>query len=370
MSPSSPTPNAPPPRRPSWPRRRAHRRAAHHGGRGRARRGRPGCRLVRSLTPRGAGPARTPAAFGELVDRGRFHAPARLPAPRGRRRSPQAHRGPPGGGPPRHPAPARRPQARAAPRRRVRRPRRRPPRPAGHPTIGGDRPRIVVHLDHDRLRQRAEGAGVLETGGPLAAGDLRGLCRDSDILPAVLGTDSDVLDLGHTARLATPAVRAALDLRDGGCIFPHCDLPPSRCQAHHILHPPAGIASVRVRLATGRHSGCCSATHGRPPPTSRLHPTWTTHRHAIAPATRPERRAIGPRIAGARSPPASSPWNHVPARQRGMRRCRCERSRTPPQACGTMGVREEAAAGHRPAGHRPRPARDTRRARSEQLAGR
>lgn len=117
------------------------------------------------------------------------------------------------------------------------------------PTIGGDRPRIVVHLDHDRLRQRAEGAGVLETGEPLAAGDLRRLCRDADILPAVLGTDSDVLDLGHTARLATPAVRTALDLRDGGCIFPHCDLPPSRCQAHHILPWWAGGATDRTNLA-------------------------------------------------------------------------------------------------------------------------
>ena len=54
-------------------------------------------------------------------------------------------------------------------------------------------------------------------------------------MPAVLAGPSEVLDVGRTQRLVTPGIRAALELRDGGCIFPGCDKPPHACHAHH--HP-------------------------------------------------------------------------------------------------------------------------------------
>jgi hypothetical protein len=42
------------------------------------------------------------------------------------------------------------------------------------------------------------------------------------------------LDVGREQRLYTPRQRIALAVRDGGCIMPGCDRPPSFCEAHHI----------------------------------------------------------------------------------------------------------------------------------------
>jgi hypothetical protein len=44
-----------------------------------------------------------------------------------------------------------------------------------------------------------------------------------------------VLCEGRAKRLATPAQRRALAVRDGGCSFPGCDRPPAWCQAHHVI---------------------------------------------------------------------------------------------------------------------------------------
>jgi hypothetical protein len=57
---------------------------------------------------------------------------------------------------------------------------------------------------------------------------------DAQILPAVLGADGQVLDLGRARRLITGPLRRALILRDGGCSFPGCDRPARWCDGHHI----------------------------------------------------------------------------------------------------------------------------------------
>ncbi len=98
----------------------------------------------------------------------------------------------------------------------------------------GDRPRIVVTIREQDLRDKAEKAGVLATGAKITAGDLRRLCCDADLMPAVLGSHSEILDVGRTQRLVTPAIRKALTMRDGGCIFPGCAAFDTRCEAHHL----------------------------------------------------------------------------------------------------------------------------------------
>ncbi|MBK8458993.1 MAG: DUF222 domain-containing protein [Micropruina sp.] len=103
------------------------------------------------------------------------------------------------------------------------------------PRLAGDRPRVVVTMREQDLRDRAEQAGVLAAGAQIGAGDLRRLCCDADLMPVVLGSESEVLDVGQTRRLVTAAIRKALSLRDGGCVFPGCDAPDSRCDAHHVL---------------------------------------------------------------------------------------------------------------------------------------
>lgn len=95
--------------------------------------------------------------------------------------------------------------------------------------------KVLVKLDYDKLRAAASGAGLIGDDQPLSAGELRRVCCDAEIIPVVLGSESDVLDVGRAQRLVTPALRAALIVRDGGCTFPGCDAPPSRCEAHHVV---------------------------------------------------------------------------------------------------------------------------------------
>ncbi len=102
------------------------------------------------------------------------------------------------------------------------------------PSSGGDRPRVQVLLDYDRLRRDAAGAGLIADDEQLPAGELRRLCCDAELLPAVLNGTSEVLDVGRANRLVTPAIRAALTVRDRGCAFPGCQTRPVVCEAHHI----------------------------------------------------------------------------------------------------------------------------------------
>ncbi len=103
------------------------------------------------------------------------------------------------------------------------------------PKVGGDRPRVVVTLNYTKLLADATAAGLIGDGEPLSAGDLRRLCCDADLLPAVLGGPSAVLDVGRDCRLVPADLRAALVLRDGGCVFPGCHARPSECEAHHVI---------------------------------------------------------------------------------------------------------------------------------------
>lgn len=102
------------------------------------------------------------------------------------------------------------------------------------PSGGGDRPRVVVTMNYVALHQRAVDAGAITSGQQISASDLRRLCCDADVIPAVLGGPSEVLDVGRAQRLVTRGIRAALVLRDSGCVFPGCETHPTACEAHHI----------------------------------------------------------------------------------------------------------------------------------------
>jgi hypothetical protein len=53
---------------------------------------------------------------------------------------------------------------------------------------------------------------------------------------AVFDTAGRPLDLGRTSRLFTKKQKSMLAIRDGGCMFPGCERPPSWAEAHHIRH--------------------------------------------------------------------------------------------------------------------------------------
>jgi hypothetical protein len=103
------------------------------------------------------------------------------------------------------------------------------------PDNGGDRPQVIVTIDYESLRQQV-GAGTFDDGSLLSPAATRRLACDAGIIPAVLGTASQVLDVGRQSRLVTGPLRRALVLRDRGCAFPGCDRPPRWTDAHHIVH--------------------------------------------------------------------------------------------------------------------------------------
>lgn len=103
------------------------------------------------------------------------------------------------------------------------------------PAKGGQRPHLVLTMG---LRELTDGigTGLLDTGAPITAAEARRLACDATVIPMVLGTDSEPLDVGRSQRLAGSALRAALAQRDQGCAYPACYRPPRHCQAHHIRH--------------------------------------------------------------------------------------------------------------------------------------
>lgn len=116
-------------------------------------------------------------------------------------------------------------------------------RSAGAPTQAGRPVQLVVTTTLADLRQRPTGQpparckpGLLDTGAPLSVAAVRRLACDAQLVPAVLGTGGEPLDVGRASRDATVAIRRALELRDLGCAFPGCDRPARWCHAHHIWH--------------------------------------------------------------------------------------------------------------------------------------
>jgi hypothetical protein len=75
--------------------------------------------------------------------------------------------------------------------------------------------------------------GMLDTGIALTPAELRLLACDAGIIPAVLGSPSQVLDLGRATRTFTLPQLRAMAIRDRGCIAPGCDHPPCASQGHH-----------------------------------------------------------------------------------------------------------------------------------------
>jgi Domain of unknown function (DUF222) len=93
---------------------------------------------------------------------------------------------------------------------------------------------IIVRLDYDTLIHDLGHARIDGTEQPISAGTARRLAADADIIPLVLGGNSEVLDLGRRRRLFTPAQKLALIERDGGCAMTGCNRPPTHTEVHHL----------------------------------------------------------------------------------------------------------------------------------------
>ena len=103
------------------------------------------------------------------------------------------------------------------------------------PETHGATPRLTLTMDYQQLLDLS-GLGATETGEQLSASAVRRLCCDAEVIPAVLGGTSQVLDVGRQLRLASTAIWKALVARDRHCRFGNCTRPPLMCHAHHITH--------------------------------------------------------------------------------------------------------------------------------------
>jgi hypothetical protein len=92
---------------------------------------------------------------------------------------------------------------------------------------------VIVTMPLEALRRGLAGAGQLDTGGTLSAAAARRLACAAGIVPAVLGGESEVLDLGRTRRAFSTAQKCVFRVRDRGCIAPGCDRAPAACDGHH-----------------------------------------------------------------------------------------------------------------------------------------
>ncbi|MGQ7312370.1 DUF222 domain-containing protein [Microbacterium arabinogalactanolyticum] len=91
---------------------------------------------------------------------------------------------------------------------------------------------VIVRVNLDDL-ESGTGHGTIDgTDQPVSVAAIRRMAAAGGVIPCVLGSDGEILDLGRERRLFTKAQKLALIERDGGCA--RCGLPPHMTKVHHI----------------------------------------------------------------------------------------------------------------------------------------
>ena len=151
------------------------------------------------------------------------------------------------------------------------------------PDVRGERPQVRVTIDWQSLsaaRTAPGGAGgTLAWAGPITAETARRLACDASVARLITGPDGLPLDVGRARRTVTAAMRRAVELRDGHCVFAGCDAPAEYCDVHHVVHwGHGGPTSCEngALLCEGHHTACHEGGFqlSRDPGTA----TWHTRR--------------------------------------------------------------------------------------------
>ncbi|QKE00819.1 HNH endonuclease signature motif containing protein [Nocardioides marmotae] len=125
------------------------------------------------------------------------------------------------------------------------------------PKLGGLNATVVVTMDLDSL-MGGLAPGVLDDGSVISAATARRLACEAGLIPAVLGTKSELLDLGRRTRLFSGPQRRGLNLTQPTCTAEGCDWPAHLCHAHHDQPWSSG---GKTDLANARN--LCPRHHAR-----------------------------------------------------------------------------------------------------------
>ena len=104
------------------------------------------------------------------------------------------------------------------------------------PSIGGERPHVVVTIDLETLIERSGRRSELEDTGAITPETARRLACDADVTRVIRSRGSEPLELGRRTKVVPPGLRRAIVVRDRGCRFPGCGRPSGWCDAHHVRH--------------------------------------------------------------------------------------------------------------------------------------
>ncbi len=106
------------------------------------------------------------------------------------------------------------------------------------PATGGVLPQVAMTVDAGPFLPGGSGIPVARTasGLTLVGSTVERILCDASISRVVTRGASEVLDVGRASRLATPAQRRGLAIRDGGCVGYECDRPPVWTDVHHVVH--------------------------------------------------------------------------------------------------------------------------------------
>lgn len=108
------------------------------------------------------------------------------------------------------------------------------------PTVRGATAQVRVTIDWLALCAERGAPGVsggeLPFAGPVTPETARRLACDAGVVRMLTDPAGLPTDVGREQRTATAAIRRAIELRDGHCVFTGCTAPASWCDVHHVIH--------------------------------------------------------------------------------------------------------------------------------------
>lgn len=93
---------------------------------------------------------------------------------------------------------------------------------------------LIVTIDYEALLGLTNDAGLTSHGQRISATELRRSAAIGGVIPEVLGSDGEVLDVGRRRRFFTIGQVRSVVGRDHGCINPGCTMAAHRCEVNHI----------------------------------------------------------------------------------------------------------------------------------------